>query len=391
MAKAFAPPCPKDSHMTDPRHPKFVAGCLTLFLSCALAGTAAAEPPQVRVEPAGTLRDGTPVDQYTLTNSNHVEVHVLTYGATLTAVIVPDRRGQCRNVTLYLDRLEDYEAGHPLFGSIVGRYANRIAGAAFSIDGQQFELTRNMGADHIHGGNNGFHKLVWAARPVQLADRAGVELSHASPDGHEGYPGTLRVRIQYLLTADNSLVMEYWAKTDKPTHLNLTNHAYWNLCGAGAGDVLSHRLTIHADKVVVADSKRFPTGEIRSVADTPFDFRTPHLVGERIAQAVDENYDDCYVLSAESRREPALAARVVDPESGRGMEVFTTQPGVQLYTAKGLGNQLRAADGPYGPYHGLCLETQHFPDSPNHPAFPTTLLRPGEEFHQVTIHRFFTD
>jgi aldose 1-epimerase len=294
-------------------------------------------------------------------------------------------------VTLYLDRLEDYEAGHPLFGSIVGRYANRIAGAAFSIDGQQFELTRNMGADHIHGGNNGFHKLVWAARPVQLADRAGVELSHASPDGHEGYPGTLRVRIQYLLTADNSLVMEYWAKTDKPTHLNLTNHAYWNLCGAGAGDVLSHRLTIHADKVVVADSKRFPTGEIRSVADTPLDFRTPHLVGERIAQAVDENYDDCYVLSAESRREPALAARVVDPESGRGMEVFTTQPGVQLYTAKGLGNQLRAADGPYGPYHGLCLETQHFPDSPNHPAFPTTLLRPDEEFHQVTIHRFFTD
>ncbi len=377
--------------MTDPRHPKFVAGCLTLFLTCALAGTAAAEPPQVRVEPAGTLRDGTPVDQYTLTNSNHVEVRVLTYGATLTAVIVPDRRGQCRNVTLYLDRLEDYEAGHPLFGSVVGRYANRIAGAAFSLDGQRFELTRNMGADHIHGGNEGFHKLVWAARPVQLADRAGVELTHESPDGHEGYPGRLRVRVQYLLTADNALVMEYWATTDKPTHLNLTNHAYWNLRGAGAGDVLDHRLTIHSDKVVVADAKRFPTGEIRSVADTPLDFRTPHLVGERIAQAVDENYDDCYVLSAESRREPALAARVVDPESGRGMEVFTTQPGVQLYTAKGLGTQLRAADGPYGPYHGLCLETQHFPDSPNHPAFPTTLLRPDEEFHQVTIHRFFTD
>ena len=377
--------------MTDPRHPKFVAGCVTLFLSIALAGTAAAEPPQVRVEPAGTLRDGTPVDQYTLTNSNHVEVRVLTYGATLTAVIVPDRHGHGRNVTLYLDRLEDYEAGHPLFGSIVGRYANRIAGAAFSIDGQRFKITRNMGADHIHGGNNGFHKLAWAARPVQLADRAGVELSHESPDGHEGYPGRLQVRIQYLLTADNSLVMEYWATTDKPTHLNLTNHAYWNLRGAGAGDVLDHRLTIHSDKVVVADAKRFPTGEVRSVADTPLDFRTPHRVGERITQVVDGNYDDCYVLSAESRREPALAARVVDPESGRGMEVLTTQPGVQLYTAKGLGTQLRAADGPYGPYHGLCLDTQHFPDSPNHPAFPTTLLRPGEEFHQVTIHHFFAE
>jgi aldose 1-epimerase len=326
-----------------------------------------------------------------MVNSNQVEVRVLTYGATLTAVIVPDRRGQLRNVTLYLDRLEDYEAGHPLFGSVVGRYANRIAGAAFTIDGQRFNLTRNMGTDHIHGGNNGFHKLVWTARPVRLADRAGVELSHESPDGHEGYPGKLRVRMQYLLTVDNSLVMDYWATTDRATHLNLTNHAYWNMRGAGTGTVLDHVLTIHSDQVVVADARRFPTGDIRSVADSPLDFRSPHRVGERIEQAADGNYDDCYVLSPGSGREPVLAARVVDPESGRGMEVFTTQPGVQLYTAKGLGSQLRAADGPYGPYHGLCLETQHFPDSPNHATFPTTLLRPGEEYHQLTIHRFFTD
>lgn len=377
--------------MTDTRHRWSVVGCCALILSIIAAAANATEPPQVRIQPAGTLRDGTPIDQYTLTNAHGLEARVLTYGATLTAVIVPDRRGQRRNVTLYLDHLADYEAGHPLFGSVVGRYANRIAGATFAIDDQRFELTRNMGTDHIHGGNQGFHKLVWEARPVQLADRAGVELTHESPDGHEGYPGTLRVRIQYLLTIDNALVMEYWATIDKPTHLNLTNHTYWNLRGAGAGDVLSHQLTIHADKVVVADARRFPTGEIRSVVNTPLDFRTPHSVGERIAQVVDENYDDCYVLSNESRREPALAARVVDPESGRIMEVLTTQPGVQLYTAKGLGSQLRAADGPYGPYHGLCLETQHFPDSPHQAAFPTTLLRPGEEFHEVTIHRFFTE
>lgn len=377
--------------MTHSRQLGLAAVCLALLWPAVFADRAAAESPQVRVESAGALQDGTPIEQYTATNAHNVEMRVLTYGATLTAVIVPDRHGLRRNVTLYLDHLADYEAGHPLFGSVVGRFANRIAGAAFSLDGRRFELTRNMGTDHIHGGTHGFHKLVWAARPVQLADRAGVELTHESPDGHEGYPGTLRVRIQYLLTDTNALVMEYWATTDKPTHLNLTNHAYWNLRGAGQGDVLNHQLTIHADQVVVADAKRFPTGEIRNVANTPLDFRTPHRVGERIAQAVDENYDDCYVLSTEPRREPALAARVVDPDSGRGMEVFTTQPGVQLYTAKGLGPQIRAADGPYGPYHGLCLETQHFPDAPNQAAFPTTVLRPGEEFHHVTIHRFFIE
>jgi aldose 1-epimerase len=194
-----------------------------------------------------------------------------------------------------------------------------------------------------------------------------------------------------VLTNDDKLLIEYWAKTDKPTHLNLTNHAYWNLGGAGSGDVLDHMVVINANEVVVADAQRFPTGELRSVVGTALDFRTPHRVGERIDQVPDQNYDDCYVLNKTSVDAPTLAARVVDPRSGRGMEVYTTQPGVQFYTAKGLSDQLRAGGVAYGPYHGLCFETQHFPDSPNQPQFPTTLLRPGEEFHQVTVHKFFIE
>ncbi|MHB0954835.1 MAG: aldose epimerase family protein [Pirellulaceae bacterium] len=344
---------------------------------------------QVRSRPVGTLSDGTVVDQYTVTNAQHAEIRVLTYGATLTGVMLPDRAGDSRNVTLYLDTMEEYLQGHPLFGSVVGRYANRIAGAAFEIDSHRYELTKNLGAHHIHGGNEGFHEIVWQAKPVQFGDRAGVELTHTTPDGHEGYPGNVEVKLQYLLTTDNSLVMEYWAKTDKPTHLNLTNHAYWNLAGAGTGNVLDHVLEINADKCVVADAQRFPTGKLRPVEGTALDFRKASRVGARINQLPDQNYDDCYVLNKTRDNELSLAARVVDPVSGRAMEVFTTQPGVQLYTAKGLSDRMRAADGPYGPYHGLCLETQHFPDSPNQPQFPSTLLRPGEEYHERTVHKFF--
>jgi aldose 1-epimerase len=359
-------------------------------IGTAAPANAAEGPVQVRSEPVGKMPDGTTIEQYTLSNSQRVQVRVMTYGATLTGVMLPDRNGQVRNVTLYLDTCADYLRGHPLFGSVVGRYANRIAGAAFEIDGRRFELTKNLGQHHIHGGNQGFDKINWRAKPIRMDDRAGVEMTHTSPDGHEGYPGTLEVRLQYVLTNDNQLVMEYWARTDKPTHLNLTNHAYWNLAGAGAGNVLEHVVLINADKAVVADAQRFPTGEIRFVAGTALDFRTPHRVGARIDQLEDSNYDDCYVLNKTQDHELTLAARVVDPGSGRGMEVYTTQPGVQLYTAKGLSNQLRAGGVAYGPYHGLCLETQHFPDAPNRPPFPTTLLRPGETFHQVTIHKFFT-
>lgn len=343
---------------------------------------------EVTAETVGQLPDGTNIDQYTLSNPHQMQVTLLTYGATITGVMVPDRHGTVHNVTLFLDTWQDYVEGHPLFGSLVGRYANRIARAAFTIDGHTYALTANAGTHHIHGGHQGFHKIAWEAKTIRQDDRAGVELVHVSPDGHEGYPGNLSVKVHYWLTTDNQLVMEYWAETDKPTHVNLTNHAYWNLSGAGSGDVLQHVMLINAQQYLDADADRFPTGEIKSVDGTPLDFRTPQTIGARIHQLPSENYDDCYVLHKTPGDEPSLAAKVVDPLSGRAMEVYTTAPGMQFYTAKGLTDRFRSRQGAYGPYHGFCLETQHFPDAPNHTHFPSTLLRPGETYHQVTVHRF---
>jgi aldose 1-epimerase len=371
---------------------RFVAACCVAssFLNAVLAQAPSRATLDVHCESVGATPDGVTVEQYTISNSHGVKLRVLTYGATITGVWVPDRAGRIDNVTLYLDNWDAYLQGHPLFGSVVGRYANRIAGASFEIDGQRFQLTQNLGQDHIHGGRAGLHTVVWQGRLFREHDRAGVELAHTSPDGHEGYPGTLALTVRYLLTTDNRLVMEYEATTDRPTHVNLTNHAYWNLAGAGSGDVLEHELTIPADRSVVADERRFPTGELREVTGTPLDFRTPHRIGERIDQLPDRNYDDCYVLNRAASESLTLAARVIDPSSGRGMEVHTTQPGVQLYTARGLTDRYGAGDRKYGPYHALCLETQHFPDAPNQPHFPSTLLRPGETYRHVTIHRFFT-
>jgi aldose 1-epimerase len=364
--------------------------CPVCLAALVAVSAAAQQPPTVDVqaETVGALPDGTEIDQYTLSNPSQMQVTLLTYGATITGVSFPDRQGTVRNLTLFLDTIDDYLAGHPLFGSLVGRYANRIAQAAFTIDDQTFALTANTGQHHIHGGHQGFHKIVWQAKTIRQDDRAGVELTHTSPDGHEGYPGNLAVKVHYWLTTDNQLVMEYWAESDKPTHVNLTNHAYWNLAGAGSGNVFEQVMMINADQYVEADAERFPTGAIKSVEGTPLDFRAPQSIGSRINQLPDANYDDCYVLNKIPGDEPSLAARVVDPASGRVMEVYTTAPGVQFYTAKWLSDQYRSQQGTYGPYHGFCLETQHFPDSPNHPHFPSTLLRPGETYHQVTVHRF---
>lgn len=336
----------------------------------------------------GQLPDGTAVEQYTLTNQRGLEVKVMTYGATITAVRVPDRQGRLANVTLYLDTLDDYYRGHPLFGSLVGRYANRIEGAKFTLDGTAYALEANAGTYHIHGGKQGFPKILWQATPVQDATSAGVELRHVSPDGHAGFPGTLSVQVVYRVTADNALRMEYTARTDKPTHVNLTNHAYWNLAGAGSGDVLGHVLTLYADGYLPSDKRKIPTGEIRSVAGTALDFRQPQPIGARLADVEDQNYDHCYVLTKPASQRLALAARVVEPKTGRVMEVSTTQPGVQFFSAKQLRDRWQAGGVPYGPYHGFCLETQHFPDTPNRPAFPSTVLRPGETYHEVTIHTF---
>lgn len=353
------------------------------------AAEASADGLGVRREPFGKLPDGTEVDRYTLDNGKGLQAQVMTYGATLTTLSAPDREGRPAIITLYLDRLEDYVAGHPLFGSVVGRYANRIAGAKFTIDGKEYKLTANAGPHHIHGGNQeAFHRALWKAEPLREADGVGVKLAHTSRDGEAGYPGTVQAEVIYKLTADNRLIMQYVARTDQPTHVNLTNHAYWNLAGAGAGDVLGHVLQIRADRYLVPDAAKIPTGEIRPVRGTPMDFTEPKTIGSRIRQVEDENYDHCYVLNKGAGDALSLAAKVAEPGSGRTMEVWTTQPGMQVYTAKGLSNRMKAGGKSYGPYHGVCFETQHYPDAPHQPSFPSTLLRPGETYRQVTEHRF---
>ena len=368
--------------------------------AAAEAGNEAPARPGVTRSVFGAMPDGREVHLYTLTNAAGLRATVMTYGATLTGVHVPDREGRLANVTLYLDTFEEYLAGHPLFGSVVGRYANRIAGARFPLDGKTVELETNSGKNHIHGGRENFARLLWDARPLPADDGPGVELTHTSPDGTAGFPGTLRVKVTYRLTDANELVMAYEATTDKPTVVNLTNHAYWNLAGAGAGDVLGHILTLDADRYLPVGEGKIPTGDIAPVEGTPMDFRQAKTVGSRIDQVDGQNYDHCYVLAKgeagrltlagapAADRRADFAARVVDLASGRVMEVYTSQVGVQLYTAKALGPRLKGGGKPYGPYHGLCLETQHYPDSPNRPDFPSTVLRPGETYREVTIHKF---
>lgn len=340
----------------------------------------------VKVSNWGRTRDGEKVKLYELSNKKGMKVAVMNYGATLVSVETPDRSGTLENITLHLESFDDYERGHPLFGSTVGRYASRIAEGGFTIDKKRFDL-ENVGRNgvHMHGGKKGLQKMVWEVDEVSENITAAVTFSHISPDGHEGYPGRLSVWVTYRLSDDNTLSIEYKASTTKPTHLNLTNHVYWNLNGAGNGDILDHQLTLKSEEILDFDDRRIPTGKFKSVAKSPFDFRKSKAIGSRIRK-VDGGYDHCYVLSRENREgDPILFARLESPDSGRVMEVLTTEPSVQLYTA----NYLR--DGrPYGPQHGVCLETQHFPDSPNNPSFPSTLLRPDETYRQVTEYRFST-
>ncbi|MFZ5831216.1 MAG: aldose epimerase family protein [Planctomycetota bacterium] len=384
----------------------YIAWSVSAVAICAasLATEACAAPPadQTAVAPAaekskpfsvtrkqfGKLEDGTPIDRFTIRAPGGLEADVMTLGATLITVRAPDRAGQSEPVTLYLDSLDDYLRGHPLFGSVVGRFANRIAGAKFTIDGVEYPLAKS-GSHHIHGGGKlGLQNQVWQAESFEQPDAAGVRFTHTSPDGHAGYPGKLDITVTYTLTADRELKIEYVAHTDRPTHVNLTNHAYFNLAGAGSGDVLGHRLFVDADAYLPHDGTGMPTGEILSVEGTPMDFRTLNLIGARVDAVQKQNYDHCYVLNKPAGKRLALAARVSEPKSGRTMEVWTTQPGVQIYTAKGLSSKLGAGGKQYGPYHGVCFETQHYPNSPNEPKFPSTLLRPGETFSEETVFRF---
>jgi len=335
----------------------------------------------------GHTGEGTEVHQFTLANDAGLTVKLMTYGATLTSVETPDRDGSVANVTLYLDTLDDYLAGHPFFGCVAGRYANRIAKGRFILDEQQYTLAANNGPNHLHGGVKGFDKAVWKANEVREDDSVGVKLSHTSPDGDEGYPGGLSVTLTYSLSADNELTMRYQAQTDRPTHVNLTNHAYWNLAGADSGDILEHKLILFADRYLPVDDGLIPTGELRAVEGTPMDFTTASAIGQRIDQ-VDGGYDHCYVLDKPRDERVSIAASAVDPGSGRHMQVFTSQPAVQLYTANFLTAEHSRGGQAYQKHNGFCLETQHYPDSPNQPDFPTTVLRPGEKYDEVTVHRF---
>ena len=345
----------------------------------------------------GTLADGTAVDLYTLTNASGVEMRVTNYGAIIVSLKVPDKAGTLGDVVLGYNRLEDYVKDTPYFGAIVGRYGNRIGGATFTLDGKAYKLTANDGVNTLHGGLKGFDKLVWTATPVERADGAALKLALTSKDGDEGYPGTLQLTVTYALTDANALIVDYHAKTDKATPVNVTQHSYFNLAGEGVGTIDGHVMQIHADRYTPVVKGLIPTGELASVAGTPLDFRTPTAIGARITSTHPQmvlggGYDHNWVINWP----PGLAAdklapvvRVVEPTTGRTLEVESTEPGVQFYSGNFLdGHIVGKSNRPYVKRAGFCVETQHFPDSPNKPDFPTTIVRPGTDYLSQTVFRF---
>ena len=347
--------------------------------------------PDVTREAFGTV-DGRAVGQFTLTNKNGIEVRAITYGGIITSIKTPDRAGRMGDIVLGFDSIDGYLAGHPFFGAIVGRYGNRIAKGRFTIDGQEYKLATNNGPNHLHGGNKGFDKQIWSAEVLPpMAGQSSVAFTYTSADGEEGYPGKLLVEVTYTLNDNNELSVDYLGRSDKATHVNLTQHSYFNL--AGQGDVLAHELTIDADRYTPVDATLIPTGELASVEGTTFDFRQSTAIGARIDQPNPQlkhggGYDHNWVLNgaAGSLRR---AARVVEPKTGRTLEVATTEPGMQFYTGNFLDGKLTGKGGrAYGRRSGFCLETQHFPDTPNQPNFPPTLLRPGQEYKSRTVFTF---
>jgi aldose 1-epimerase len=348
----------------------------------------------MRREPYGVTEDGQPVDAYTLTNTAGMRVRILTLGCIIARLEVPDRGGRLANVVLGLDSVSDYLHRSPHFGAIAGRYANRIARGRFTIDGIEYRLATNAAPNALHGGPHGFDKVVWQAHSP---GGETLVLRYSSPDGEEGYPGTLAVEVTYSLGAANDLRIDYAATSDKPTIVNLTNHSYFNLAGEGSGDVLGHVISIEADHVTPTDATQIPTGEVRPVAGTPFDFTRPTPIGERI-RAADEQlliargYDHNWVLRAPVGDAMRPAARAAEPQSGRVLDVLTDAPGLQFYTGNSLSGALVGPAGrAYRQSDGFCFEAQRFPDAPNQPGFPSAVLRPGERFRSTTIFRFSTD
>ena len=335
------------------------------------------------------------VNVHTLENAGGMQVRIAEYGGIVMSLVVPDRQGRRADVVLGYDSVEAYRDNPHHFGALVGRYANRIAGGRFVLDGVTYELATNNGPNHLHGGERGFGAVEWSAQEVRSPEGPGLSLAYTSADGEEGYPGTVHVRVDYTLTQANALVVDYRATTDRATPINLTQHSYFNLAGHGAGDVGGHLLMLNADLYVPVDETLIPTGELRPVAGTPFDFREPTPIGARIDSPdeqlrIGHGYDHCFVVTAEDEpgRWGTFAGRVFEPGSGRVMEVWTTEPGVQLYTGNYLDGRAGKDGAHYGWRAGFALETQHFADSPNRPSFPSTILRPGEEYRSRTAYRF---
>ena len=337
----------------------------------------------------GKLPDGRPVDLYALTNANGLRVKLTNYGAITVSIETPDRSGHLADITLGYDTLDGWLGNTSYFGATVGRYANRIAKGKFTLDGQTYTLATNNGENHLHGGVKGFDKVLWEAEPVKTADAVGVKFTYLSKDGEEGYPGNLKVTAVYTLNNANEYKAEFSATTDKPTVVNLAHHTYWNLLGNAAGDVLGHELMLAADKFTPVDPGLIPTGELKPVAGTPMDFSKPTPIGAHIAQ-VDGGYDHNWVLRNQDGK-VALAAMLYEPKNGRVLEILTDQPGIQFYAGNFLDGSVKGKGGvAYQKHYGLCLETQHYPDSPNHPEFPSVVLRPGQTYHHVMIHKFTT-
>lgn len=370
---------------------------LTLSILIFGASTARTEAQtRMKKQPFGKTAEGIPVDIYTLTNAHGVEAKIMTYGGIVVSLKVPDRKGNLGDVVLGFDTLDDYlKNNSPYFGALIGRYGNRIAKGKFTLNGKEYTLARNNGENHLHGGIKGFDKVVWKATPLTGKGGKSLKLTYLSKDGEEGYPGNLSVTVIYTLTSQNELKIDYAATTDKDTVLNLTHHSYFNLAGAGAGDMLSHEVMINADRFVpIADSGAIPTGELRSVKGTPMDFTKATAVGARIEQDDEQlrfgrGYDHTWVLNKNPAGSSSLAATVFEAKTGRVMEVYTTEPGVQFYTGNFLDGTLTGKGGKvYNQRYGLCLETQHFPDSPNQPKFPSTVLKPGQKYTQTTTYKF---
>jgi aldose 1-epimerase len=351
--------------------------------------------PLIQKQAFGKTEDGQSVDIYTLRNRDGIEARITNYGATLVSLRVPDRSGNFADIVLGYDNLEGYIGDKAYFGATVGRYSNRIAHGKFALNGTTYSLPLNNGPNTLHGGIKGFNKRVWTAEDSSGANQARIEFRYLSKDGEEGFPGNLTVYVTYTLSDENSLRIDYIATTDKDTVVNLTNHSYFNLAGQGNGNILKHQLMLRADRFTPVDATLIPTGELRNVVTTPFDFTKAMAIGARIDQDYEQlkiakGYDHNFVVNQHSGGLQSIA-EVYEPTSGRVLEVSTTQPGVQFYTGNFLDGTVPGKGGKAYEYRsGFCLETQHFPDSPNHPDFPSTTLKPGQKFESTTVYRFST-